>query len=109
MSWYSKKQKCISLSIAETKYIATDSCCTQLLVMRQMFSDYGITQKQLLMFYNNTRAINITKFFMKHSKKKHIVMRHHSIRELVEQGLIDLEYISTQKQLIDILTKSLDA
>ena len=31
VSWMSKKQNSISLSIAEAEYIAADSCCTQLL------------------------------------------------------------------------------
>ena len=33
VSWMSKKQNSISLSTAEAKYIATGSCCTQLLWM----------------------------------------------------------------------------
>ncbi|KAG9454272.1 hypothetical protein H6P81_007176 [Aristolochia fimbriata] len=39
VSWYSKKQNSISLSIAEAKYIAAGSCCAQLLWMKQMLSD----------------------------------------------------------------------
>ncbi|XP_059658713.1 secreted RxLR effector protein 161-like [Cornus florida] len=31
VSWYSKKQNCKSLSSCEVEYIATGSCCTQLL------------------------------------------------------------------------------
>ncbi|XP_030940690.1 secreted RxLR effector protein 161-like [Quercus lobata] len=31
VSWMSKKQNSVSLSTAETEYIATGSCCTQLL------------------------------------------------------------------------------
>ncbi|XP_059669158.1 uncharacterized mitochondrial protein AtMg00810-like [Cornus florida] len=31
VSWYSKKQNCISLSSCEAEYIAAGNCCTQLL------------------------------------------------------------------------------
>lgn len=34
VSWLSKKQVCISLSIAKEKYIAPASCCTRLLWMK---------------------------------------------------------------------------
>ncbi|CAL8097233.1 unnamed protein product [Prunus armeniaca] len=44
VSWFSKKQNCVSLSTAEAEYIATGSCCTQLLWMKQMLNDYSIRQ-----------------------------------------------------------------
>ncbi|CAL2236821.1 unnamed protein product [Prunus armeniaca] len=42
VSWFSKKQNCVSLSTAEAKYIIVGSYCTQLLWMKQMLNDYGI-------------------------------------------------------------------
>ena len=44
VSWMSKKQNSISLSIAEAKYIVIDSYCTQLLWMQKLLLDYGIRQ-----------------------------------------------------------------
>ncbi|XP_024177901.1 uncharacterized protein LOC112183800 [Rosa chinensis] len=44
VAWHSKKQNCISLSTAEAEYVAAGSCCTQMLWMKQMLHDYGITQ-----------------------------------------------------------------
>lgn len=74
-----------------------------------MLNDYGIVQKKLVMYCDSTRAINITKNPVQHIKTKHIDIRKHFLRELVEQGFVDLEYVTTQKQLADILTKSMDA
>lgn len=53
-------------------------------------NDYGITQQQLIMYSGNTSAINITKNNVQHSKTKYIDIRHHFIRELVEQVVIEL-------------------
>ena len=39
VSWMSKKQNSISLSIAEAGYIATGNCCTQLLWMQKLLLD----------------------------------------------------------------------
>ena len=36
MSWFSKKQNCVSLSIAEAEYISTESACTQMIWMKNM-------------------------------------------------------------------------
>ena len=54
-------------------------------------------------------AINISKNHVQHSRTKHIDIRHHFIRELVEQKTLILEYVETTKQIADILTKSLDS
>ena len=67
VSWFSKKQKFISLSTAEAEYIAAGSCCTQLLWMKQMLEDYGISQEGLTVFCDNTSAINISKNPVQHS------------------------------------------
>src|SRR3954471_19389141 len=42
VSWSSKKQNCVSLSIAEAEYIVAGSCCAQLLCMRKTLMDYGV-------------------------------------------------------------------
>ncbi|XP_059068926.1 disease resistance protein TAO1-like [Cryptomeria japonica] len=41
VTWDNKKQDCISLSITEFEYVATTSCCTQLLWMAQTLLDMG--------------------------------------------------------------------
>ena len=61
VSWMSKKQNSISLSAVEVKYIATSSCCTQLLWMQKLLHDYVICQEYLTIFCGNTNAINISK------------------------------------------------
>ena len=40
-----------------------------------------------------------------HSRTKHIELRHHFIRDLVNDGEIQLEFISTNDQMADIFTK----
>ncbi|XP_057444286.1 uncharacterized protein LOC130736472 [Lotus japonicus] len=81
-------------------------------------SDYGILYSHntnsvltdvMTLFCDNLSAINISKNPIQHSRTKHIDIRHHFIRELVEDGTVTLEHVSTEKQLADIFTKALDA
>ncbi|XP_071724406.1 uncharacterized mitochondrial protein AtMg00810-like [Rutidosis leptorrhynchoides] len=109
VSWFSKKQNSVSLSTAEAEYISASSCCAQLLWMKQMMKEYGLEQGVLTIYCDNTSAISISKNSVQHSKTKHIQVRHHFIRELVEGKKVTVEYVSTEKQLADIFTKSLDA
>jgi hypothetical protein len=42
-----------------------------------------------------------------HDRSKHIDTRYHYIRECVEESKIEVNYVRTDDQLADILTKSL--
>jgi hypothetical protein len=109
ISWFSKKQNCVSLSTAEAEYIAAGSSCSQLVWMKQMLTEYNVTQNVMTLFCDNLSAINISKNPIQHSRTKHIDIRHHFIRDLVEDKVITLEHVATELQLADIFTKALDA
>jgi hypothetical protein len=61
------------------------------------------------MYCDNLSAINISKNAIQQSRTKHIDIRHHFIRKLVEDKIIALEHVATELQLADIFTKALDA
>ena len=43
------------------------------------------------------------------SRTKHIDTRHHFVRELVQEGLVELEHVGTEDALADICTKGLSS
>jgi hypothetical protein len=108
VAWMSKKQASISLSTAEAEYIAAGSCCTQLLWMKTLLGDYRFSQDTMIINYDNTSAINISKNPVHYSRTKHIDIRHHFLRDLVESEVVSLSFIPTDNQLADILNKPLD-
>ncbi|KAA0047402.1 Retrovirus-related Pol polyprotein from transposon TNT 1-94 [Cucumis melo var. makuwa] len=107
-AWFNKKQNSVSLSTAEIEYIAAKSSCSQLLWMKQMLDEYGITQSSMILYCDNLSAIIISKNPVQHSRTKHIDIRHYFIRELVEANIIRLEHVQSSFQLADIFTKPLD-
>ncbi|KAK2456975.1 putative mitochondrial protein [Trifolium repens] len=109
ISWFSKKQNCVALSTAEAEYIAAGSSCSQLVWMKQMLKEYDVEQDALTLYCDNMSAINISKNPVQHSKTKHIDIRHHYIRDLVENKIVVLEHVGTKEQIADIFTKALDA
>ena len=74
-----------------------------------MLEDYDIVQYILVVYCDNTSAINISKNPVQHSRIKHIDILHHFIRELVENKTIVIEHVATENQLADIFTKALDS
>lgn len=73
-----------------------------------MLKEYNIEQDVMTLFYDNLSVINISKNTIQHSITNHIYIHHHFIRDLVEDKVVNLERISTNKQLTDIFTKPLN-
>ena len=44
---------------------------------------------------------------MMHANKKHIVIKYHYVRELVEEKQVKMKYINLEEQIADIFTKPL--
>jgi hypothetical protein len=42
-----------------------------------------------------------------HDRSKHIEIRYHFIHDMVQRGALKLQYISTDEQVVDVLTKPL--
>jgi hypothetical protein len=76
--------------------------------MKQLLADYGFPQGMMIVYCDNTSAINISKNPVQHSRTKHIDIRHHFIRDLVEHQVVSLDYVSIENQLADLFTKPLD-
>ncbi|GJR99928.1 hypothetical protein Tco_0316437 [Tanacetum coccineum] len=80
--WSAKKQECVAMSSAEAEYVP--------------------------IFCDNTSAIAISNNPVLHSRIKHIDIIYHFIRDHILKGDIELHFIPTQYQLVDIFTKPLD-
>ena len=44
---------------------------------------------------------------MFHEKSKHIEIKYHYIRDMVQRGLVKLQYVVTGEHIADVLTKPL--
>jgi hypothetical protein len=56
-------------------------------------------------YCDNTRAISISKNSVMHSKKKHIPIKYHFLREQVAEKNTRVEYVGTKEQVAGIFTK----
>ncbi|GJY35419.1 hypothetical protein Tco_0420797 [Tanacetum coccineum] len=83
-----------------------DKCCAQILWMWSQLSDYGFAYNHVPLYCDNKSAISLCCNNVQHSRSKHIDIRHHFIREQVENGLVELYFMRTEYQLADIFTKA---
>ncbi|GJW67342.1 retrovirus-related pol polyprotein from transposon TNT 1-94 [Tanacetum coccineum] len=107
VSWSSKKQRSTAISTTEAEYIAMSGCCAQILWMRSQLKDYGFDFNKIPLYCDNKSAIALCCNNVQHSRSKHIDIRHHFIREQVENRVVELYFMETNYQLTDILTKAL--
>ncbi|GKB62105.1 retrovirus-related pol polyprotein from transposon TNT 1-94 [Tanacetum coccineum] len=101
------KQKSTAISTTEAEYIAMSRCCAQILWMRSQLTDYGFAFNNIPLYCDNKSGIALCCNNVQHSRSKHIDIRHHFIREQVENGVVELYFVTTDYQLADIFTKAL--
>lgn len=105
--WSCQKQTALAISTTEAEYVAARRACQQALWMKQMFSDYNIHLQDVLVLCDNKGAIDLSKNPVHHSRKKHIEIHHHILRDNVQKGNILLEKVASEDNVADILTKPL--
>ena len=57
--------------------------------------------------YDNQSCVKLSENPVFHDKSKHIEIKHHYIRDMVQRGAVKLQYVATEEQIADVLTKPL--
>ncbi|GKC01995.1 retrovirus-related pol polyprotein from transposon TNT 1-94 [Tanacetum coccineum] len=70
-------------------------------------TDYGLKFNKIPLYCDNNSAIALCCNNVQHSRSKHIDVRYHSIKEQVENGVVELYFVRTEYQLANIFTKAL--
>jgi hypothetical protein len=108
VSWLSRKQKSVALSSAEAEYMAANLASCEALWLRKLLC--GLFDAELsptVIYCDNQSCIKLTENPVFHDRTKHIEIKYHFIRDWVQKGAVKLEYVSTDEQVANILTKSL--
>lgn len=108
VSWSSKKQQIVTLSTTEAEFVAAAACASQAIWLRRLLEELGFHQNSPTPVYcDNTSAIKLSKNPVLHGRSKHIDVRYHFLRDLANDGTIDLIYCKSEDQIADIFTKPL--
>ena len=76
--------------------------------MRKLLSDLFDLQLDLTCIYcNNQSCVKLLENPMFHDKSKNIEIKYHYIRDMVQRGAMKLQYVETEEQITDVLTKPL--
>ena len=107
VSWQSKTQKSVALSTAEAEYMALSDASKEAVHLKALLASIGYGQEEpIVIFEDNQAAQKIAENPVLHDRTKHIDIRYHFVRELVENLTIDVVYINTKEMIADLLTKA---
>lgn len=108
VSWNSQKQKTVALSSCEAEFMAaTTAACQAIWIGNLMAELLNKEPTAVKLFVDNKSAIALMKNPVFHGRSKHIDMRFNFIRECVEKGQIIVEFVRSEEQRADALTKAL--
>jgi hypothetical protein len=108
ISWSAKRQATVALSSCEAEYKAQTEATKEAIWLQSLISQ--LTHEEpcaTVIFCDNQGAIALAKNPQFHARTKHIEIQHHFVREKVNEGKVRLEYMPTDKQVADGLTKAL--
>ena len=108
VTWSSNKIKTTNcLSSTESEYISASAAIREIEWLDNMFQFMKLPYGKVKLLVDNQPAIQLAKYSVFHPRTKHIPLHFHKIRDPVEKGLINLNYVLTHEQLADIMTKPL--
>lgn len=98
----------VALSSCEAEYIAVTTAVSQGVWLARLFGELKKEEAACIkLFVDNKSAISLSRNPVFHDRSKHIDTRYHFIRWCIEDRQAEVEFIWTEVQLSDILTKSL--
>ena len=108
ISWSSTKQKLVSRNSAELEHRGLVLATTEIIWIQALLRELCVpTLIVPILWYDNISAYHMAKNFVFHARTKHIEIDLHFICDQVLRGKIQLHFVPTEEQPVDLLTKHL--
>ncbi|KAL2228761.1 UNVERIFIED_CONTAM: Retrovirus-related Pol polyprotein from transposon TNT 1-94 [Sesamum indicum] len=101
VSWVSKLQKVVTLSTTEAEYVAVTKAAKELIWLQHFLGELGKPQADVILHSDSQSTIHLAKYPALHSRTKHIEIKYHFIRQLLEKKALQLEKIQGEKNPAD--------
>ena len=96
------------MSTAEAEYIVACSASCEEVWLRKILSDiFDLQLDATCIHCDNQSCVNLSKNPVLHDWSKHIEIKYHNIRDMVQRGAVKLPYVAMDDQIADVLMKPL--
>ncbi|KAE8686610.1 Detected protein of unknown function [Hibiscus syriacus] len=109
VSWESTLQSTVALSTIEAEYMAVTEAVKEAIWLHGFLGELGMEQKHIKVHCDSQSAIHLAKNQVYHARTKHIDVRCHFVREILEEGGVIIQKIRTIENPVDMLTKVVTA
>ncbi|KAF2283782.1 hypothetical protein GH714_015213 [Hevea brasiliensis] len=108
ISWSSKKQCAVAKLSSEAEYRSISTTASELCWIRNLLLELAVPlSKPPVIYCDNLGATYVTTKPIFHSRMKHLEIDYYFVRQLVQLSKLRVSHISSQDQLVDVLTKAL--
>ena len=99
----------MALSTSEAEYVASCPASCEAVWLRKPLSDLFDLQLDATCIYcDNQSCVKLSENLVFHDKSKHINIKYHYIRDMVQRGAVKIQYVVTEEQIADVLMNPLD-
>ena len=107
IAWKSKAGKSVTLSSTEAEYVASSEIAKEAIFVKNLLDSIGIEiELPIKIRVDNVGAIYLANNYSTSQRTKHIDIRAHFLREYIENGILKVEFIRSEDNDADILTKN---
>lgn len=107
VNWSSRRQDIVAKSTTEAELVAANSGASDGTWLVQLMEELGYPSSPFQLRIDNASTLKVAKNPEHHGKMKHILTKHYWIRDQVELGKLEMEWVSSEDHCADILTKCL--
>nr|GEV73848.1 retrotransposon protein, putative, Ty1-copia subclass [Tanacetum cinerariifolium] len=105
VSWKATLQHVVALCTTKAEYMALRKAIKEHIWLKGPLIELGVNLRSVVVNCDNQSAIHLSKNAMFHERTKHINVRYHFIREIVEYKEIKVAKIGTKNIASDAFTK----
>ena len=109
ISWFSRAQRVTAAATSESEYVALAEVVNELRFLRQVKA-FMMPPLDLNIYIHedNEGAIKMASNRFSSRRTRHVDIKHHVVRDAVDGGVVRIEYVKSEEQHADALTKALD-
>ena len=98
----------MTLSSSEAEYVAISEVCAEIMFLKQVMEFLNITVKlPITVRVDNVGAIYLANNAISGPRTKHVDIRYHFVRDYIEKGIIQIDFVKSEDNDSDIFTKNL--
>jgi hypothetical protein len=104
----SRMQGCVTLDVTSAELVSGTQCAQDMLFIMRVLESMGLkVKKPMVLEIDNKGAVDLTHNWSVSGRTRHDSIRQSFLRELNEEGIVEVYWIPTEENSSDLFTKNL--